>query len=184
MRRLTISLLLLFITTAHAEDAPGHTYQLITVEDGDTVTVLIGTQEKRLQLSGIDAPEDVVNPKFTKDLGRTSLSHETLLTLGKTATAHLKQLLSPGDEVRIVGNLNSSDRYGRIPVLIYRDHDRSVNEQMVIDGYAVALSKVTLQETIKERLLHAQQQAQESRLGLWGKHHQAALHWSGQTTTR
>ncbi|MEJ1343607.1 MAG: hypothetical protein RPU14_16295, partial [Candidatus Sedimenticola sp. (ex Thyasira tokunagai)] len=49
---------------------PQHQASLISVEDGDTLVVKIKGEEKRVQLLGIDAPEDVENPKFTKDLQR------------------------------------------------------------------------------------------------------------------
>ncbi|MCW8889370.1 MAG: thermonuclease family protein [Sedimenticola sp.] len=184
MRRLSLSLLLLLATTALAATETAKSYKLIAVEDGDTLIVQIGTQEKRLQLSGIDAPEDVTNPKLVKDLGRTGLSEETLLMLGKQATDYLKQLVLPGAKLRITGNLDSSDKYGRIPVVIYSDNHSSLNERMVADGYAVVMSKAILEPSLKQQLLQSQQQAQNSRWGLWGQHRQPALLWSGQATNQ
>ena len=61
----------------------------IQVEDGDTLLITFPDGVRRVQLSGIDAPEDKENPKFAVDLKRTALAKDTLLELGATATGHL-----------------------------------------------------------------------------------------------
>ncbi|MCW8945456.1 MAG: thermonuclease family protein [Sedimenticola sp.] len=183
MRTLSLALLLLLSTPILLAGEAENSYTLVAVEDGDTLIVKIGTEEKRLQLSGIDAPEDVVNPKFTKDLDRTKLSSEVLLNLGKLSTDHLKQLLTPGDQLRIMGDLDNSDRYGRVPVLAYTASNLSLNEQMVSDGYAVVLSRTPLQEPLKQQFILHQQQAQKQQSGLWGEQRNAAALWSGQTVS-
>lgn len=159
-------------------------FKLIAVEDGDTITVQIGAEEKRLQLSGIDAPEDVVNPKLSKDIARTGLSNEALLELGKAATDHLMQLIAPGENLRIEGDLNRSDRYGRVPVQAYKKDGPSLNEQMVAEGYAVVLGRAALPEVVKSQLLNSQRQAQNEQKGLWGSHPAQTMLWSGQTPAR
>ncbi|WP_428610564.1 thermonuclease family protein [Sedimenticola sp.] len=163
---------------AHAEE--GTRYPLAAIEDGDTITIQIGDKTKRLQLSGIDAPEDIVNPKLAKDRERTQLPADQLLALGQAATTHLKQLLAPGDEVTVVGDLGASDRYGRIPVFIYKG-ERSLNEAMIIDGYATVLSRSKIAAEIKNNLSTLQQQAQAAKRGLWGAYPEATLRWSGQS---
>lgn len=154
-------------------------YPLVAIEDGDTITVQVGDEVKRLQLAGIDAPEDQPNPKLSRDLERTGLSSDKLLELGKAATGHLQQLVSPGDQIQVVGDLASSDRYGRIPVLVYKDH-HSLNAMMVSDGYAVVLSRATIAQDIKRELSARQQQAQAEQRGLWGSHATATRRWAGQ----
>lgn len=156
----------------------GARYPLVAVEDGDTITVQVGGEIKRLQLAGIDAPEDLVNPKLTRDQGRTGLSSETLMRLGNAATSHLKRLISPGDKVRVVGDLAASDRYGRIPVFVYQDK-RSLNATMVADGYAMVLQRSSIAQEIKSELFALQQQAQGEKRGLWGSHNAETVRWSG-----
>lgn len=161
--------------------APGQEnshYPLVAIEDGDTITVRVEGKIKRLQLAGIDAPEDQANPKLTRDLERTGLPSDTLLALGNAATAHLKQLVSPGDKVQVVGDLAASDRYGRIPVFIYKDK-RSLNELMVADGYAIVLQRTSIAQDIKSELTALQLQAQGETRGLWGSHNAATIRWSG-----
>lgn len=41
------------------------------IEDGDTLVAVIGGSRERLQLAGIDAPEDSDNAKLQRDLTRT-----------------------------------------------------------------------------------------------------------------
>ncbi len=154
-------------------------YPLVAIEDGDTITVQVGDEVKRLQLAGIDAPEDQPNPKLSRDLERTGLSSDMLLELGKAATGHLQQLVTPGDQIQVVGDLAASDRYGRIPVFVYKDH-HSLNAMMVSDGYAVVLSRATIAQDIKSELSARQQQAQAEQRGLWGSHATATLRWAGQ----
>ncbi|MCW8905211.1 thermonuclease family protein [Sedimenticola sp.] len=156
----------------------GARYPLVAVEDGDTITVQVEGEIKRLQLAGIDAPEDLVNPKLTRDQGRTGLSSETLLALGNAATTHLKQLLSPGDEVQVVGDLTNSDRYGRIPVFAYKDK-HSLNAAMVADGYAIVLQQSSIAQEIKTELSALQLSAQGEKRGLWGSHNSETTRWSG-----
>ena len=183
MRIFILPLLFLLSVPALFAGEPDSSYKLIAVEDGDTIIVQIGAKEIRLQLSGIDAPEDVINPKFTKDSGRTGLTKETLLALGKAATDHLKQLIHPGDQLRIVGDLNNSDKYGRVPVVAFKEGPLSLNERMVADGYAVVLSRAALEASFKQQLQQLQIQAQEQQLGLWGLHSHSTMLWSDQTAT-
>lgn len=156
----------------------GQDYPLVAVEDGDTITVRVDGEVKRLQLAGIDAPEDRTNPKLTRDLARTGLSADSLLVLGSAATTHLKQLVAPGDEVRVVGDLAASDRYGRIPVFVYKG-ERSLNEIMVADGYAIVLQRASIAPDIKTGLSVFQQQAQDAMRGLWGSHSAETMRWGG-----
>lgn len=169
--------LLLFAAVAWG-DGPA-TFPLVAVEDGDTITIQVGQEVKRLQLSGIDAPEDVANPKLSKDMERTGLSAETLLKLGQAATDHLKGLVSENDPVSVTGDLSASDRYGRIPVQAHAG-GRSLNAAMVADGYAVVLGRAALETAERQQLETLQEAAQNERRGLWGAQREAALSWSGQ----
>ncbi len=142
--------------------------------------VEIQGEEKRLQLLGIDAPEEVENPKFTKDLQRTALDKQALLKIGQMATAHLKDLVTPGQKLSLEGDLSKKDRYGRISATVFRSDKRSLNQTMVEEGYAVVLGRYPLEPTLKQTLEGAEREAIENERGLWGKAPKAAHAWYGQ----
>ena len=66
------------------------------VEDGDTVLIVIEGEEQRVQLTGIDAPEDTDNPKLQRDMQRTGLERERLLVLGQLSREYLRRLTKIG----------------------------------------------------------------------------------------
>ena len=170
-------LMLLFSFTAQGA---GVTAVIEQVEDGDTVVARIEGKSQRLQLVGIDAPEDSDNAKLQRDLQVTGLQTRVLLQMGEQATRHLRSLLAPAQEVRISGELHRRDRYGRIPVVLYAAGEQSINEVMVGDGYAVVLRRYPLDARLKTRLEALEAEAIAGRRGLWGPHRESAAAWSGK----
>lgn len=155
-------------------------YTVQQVEDGDTLVIEIDGKPERIQLRGIDAPEDTRNPKLTRDIQRTELSEEALLNLGKQATEHLKSLITPGQQVRLTGDLTQRDKYGRISLIITNTNNHSINETMVADGYAIILKRQPLEEAFKSRLKQQEADAIAGKCGLWGEYREDAMSWSGR----
>jgi len=145
------------------------------VEDGDTIVVALKGKPERLQLQGIDAPEDVENAKLQRDIKVTGLGSATLLPLGLKATRHLRTLLKPGDIVQASGRFDQRDRYGRVLVVVVDASGRSLNEQMVRDGYAVVTHYGVIEAGLKARLEKLESEAIASKRGLWGESAEAAL---------
>ena len=150
----------------------------IQVEDGDTLHVSIGNGVSRIQLSGIDAPEDTENPKFAVDLKRTGLTHETLMSLGVIATGHLKKQIADDQEYELRYDADHPDKYGRLPGELFTQAGASINDRMVADGYAIALKGGPA------ALQSLQQQAEAARKGLWGLLEKPTRLWAGQAGTR
>ncbi len=150
------------------------------VEDGDTLLARLNGRPERLQLAGIDAPEDTDNAKLKRDIKVTGLDARTLLALGRDATAHLRSLVQKGDRLSISGNLGQRDRYGRIPVVAADQAGRSINEAMVKDGYAVVTRFDSIAPELKARLETLESKAIADQRGLWGKSRGAAMAWSGR----
>ena len=71
--------ILLLFTFSYPAMSASNLYPVKAVEDGDTLVVVAENQDVRIQLLGIDAPEDVPNPKLQKDLERTKLAEEVLI---------------------------------------------------------------------------------------------------------
>ena len=178
-----VLLFLLLSSTLHADGgADGVRVVIEQVEDGDTVVARIDGKAERLQLIGIDAPEDTDNAKLQRDQKVTGLSAERLLVMGAQASQHLRSLLPVGTAVLLTGNLKQRDRYGRIPVVLHADGGGSINEAMVADGYAVVLGRYPLDAKLKARLQALESVAIAGNKGLWAaeyRHSTAA--WSGKT---
>ncbi len=150
----------------------------IQVEDGDTLIVNIKGKTFRVQLSGIDAPEDIENPKLTVDLSRTKLDKDKLLALGKVATEQLRFLIKTHAPFILHFNPNKRDRYGRIPGDIVNAAGQSISALMINNGYAIVTIRSTDPKLVK-RLKPLQQKAVDENYGLWGLYAKASRLWAG-----
>ena len=126
---------------------------LAEVSDGDTYVLRDGT---RVRLIGIDTPE-TQHPDFGDEC------------YGHAATRFAKQLLQPGDRVRLVLDVETRDRYDRLLAYVYRASDNLfVNAEIVRRGYAYV-------STIPPNVAHAEQfrrlaaKARHAGAGLWSK---------------
>lgn len=104
--------------------------KLVGVVDGDTIDVDIDlgfnvSYSQRVRLAGIDTPESRTSDKFEKALGLES--KEYLKTKLKDAKDIVIKTEKP----------DSSEKYGRILGWLFLDGaEKSINEQMIEDGYA------------------------------------------------
>jgi micrococcal nuclease len=104
--------------------------QVTKIVDGDTIDVDIDlgfsiSYSQRLRLAGIDTPESRTTDKVEKALGLES--KEYLKYKFKDAKDIVVKTEKP----------DSSEKYGRILGWVYLDgNSKSVNEQMIEDGYA------------------------------------------------
>ena len=174
MKSVLFILLLLISTLAAAEKREAI---VVKVEDGDTLLVNISGTEERIQLLGIDAPEDRRNPKFEVDLKRTGLDAERLLALGKAATTHLRSLLQPGQKITLAGDLGTRDRYDRLPAEAFAPSGLSLNVAMVADGYARVLPSDGSPQALRQRLEAVWMQVNQNRPGLWTSQSSAFAAW-------
>lgn len=156
-------------------------YPLEKIEDGDTLVLSVEGESVRVQLLGIDAPEDTHNPKFKSDLGKTEIQAETLLLLGKAATEHMRTLVNEGEPIIIQGELRAPDRYGRSPAIISNSEGRLLSEAMVQDGFAVAMSPSEEDNEFFRRLDRLERFARKSNNGLWGRYPQLSRDWYDRT---
>ena len=132
---------------------PGADAVVADVVDGDTLRMAGG---ERVRLVGIDAPESVK-------------PHSPVECYGREASEHLGSLLPNGSRVRLVGDVEPRDRYGRLLAYVYRAKDALfVNAAMVRDGYAQPLT-VPPNDELAPRFLAAARRARAARRGLWGR---------------
>ncbi len=157
--------------------AAGVQVELLKVEDGDTLVVDLAGKQERIQLLGIDAPEDSMNPKLKVDMARSGLSADELLPLGQEASDYLRGLVRPGDKLLLSGNLKQRDRYGRIAAQVEMTNGLSVNITLVAAGYARPLKPETLSKNLRQQLEQAWQQASEQQRGLMASQPSAFQAW-------
>ena len=112
--------------------------KVVSIHDGDTVTILQNKRQIKVRLFGIDAPE-LKQP------------------YGKKSKQSLANLIA-GEVVEV--EENGKDRYKRTIGTIYLN-GTDINAQMVASGYAWAYRKFSKKYTPQES------QAKKQRLGLW-----------------
>lgn len=129
-----------------AGDQDGMSVLVTRVIDGDTFEIETGD---KVRLIGIDAPEVRGDECF-----------QTQSTQALTA-------LIEGKSVRLVQDVNITDRYGRLLRYAYIG-ESSINQWLVSEGYASAATfppDVAMQET----LAYLESMAREEGKGLWGQ---------------
>jgi endonuclease YncB( thermonuclease family) len=150
----------------------------IQVEDGDTLILNIEGKTQRIQLTGIDTPEDVENPKLKVDQSRTKLDKDKLLAMGTIATEQLRYLIKTNAPFILHFNPNKRDRYARIPGDIVNSKGQSISALMINNGYAVVTIRSTDPELVK-RLKPLQQKSIDENQGLWGLYARESRLWAG-----
>jgi micrococcal nuclease len=138
--------------------------EVTRVVDGDTIEVRVtgridgpGAGGARVgasyhvRLIGIDTPESV-NPNTPVEC------------FGRESSAAAKALLE-GREVKLVRDLEESDRYGRLLRYVYLSQEQA-NARLVVNGYAAAY---TYPPNVRhsELLVSLQREAREDQRGLW-----------------
>lgn len=116
------------------------TGKVVKVADGDTITVLRDSEQIKIRLAGIDAPEKA------QPFGNVAMQSMSDMVFGK--------------EVRIVEQ--GRDRYGRTIGRVYQG-DIDVSAEQIKQGMAWVYRKYT-----KEAALYQlEDEAKQHRLGLW-----------------
>ena len=154
------------------------TYLVESIEDGDTIVINYNGKTQRVQLIGIDAPEDTQNPKLNLDSNRKGIKKSDLLELGRLSTDYLKELLASGQKVSLLGSLTQKDKYNRLPAIVINEKGESLNEKMVEAGYALLLTRFPISDTLKMVLETAQKKAKAEKKGLWKSHPELMKQWS------
>lgn len=132
-----ILLICFFSFSIYAEEFEG---KVISVMDGDTVRILVGSKQVKVRLFGIDAPE-------------------SRQAFGKQSEKELKSLVWK-KEVKVI--VKDTDQYGRIVGILYVD-GLEVNLEMVRRGMAWVYREFNKDK----KYLEAEEIARRSELGLW-----------------
>ena len=116
--------------------------KVVKVVDGDTVDLEIDlgfslTKKERCRIAGIDTPECRTRNKEEKQYGQA-------------AKLYMTGLLKNAKELKV--RTEKDGKYGRMLGWIYADdNELSLNEQMVVDGYAWGYDGGTKREFDKDK---------------------------------
>lgn len=131
------ALLYLLLAFAEPTEIRG---KVVSIADGDTLTVLVDRQQVKVRLEGIDSPE-----------AKQAFGARAREALGKLV--HDKQVT-----VKVTGK----DRYGRSLGVVLLD-GVNVNQKMVADGYAWHFKRYSKDKTLAE----LEVKARSAKAGLW-----------------
>ena len=101
--------------------------KVVRVIDGDTIAVRLGGRTERVRYIGVDTPESVKPGTPVQCYAKRASAANAALVAGR--------------RVRLVGDVEHRDRYGRLLAYVYREGDGAfVNALLVRDGYARTLT--------------------------------------------
>ena len=127
---LLAAVLVLVVTVVTRRDQPRATTfgraEVVRVVDGDTIRVRLDGRTERVRYIGVDTPESVKPGSPVQCYAKRAAAANAALVAGRS--------------VRLVGDVERRDRYGRLLAYVYREPDGAfVNAQLVRDGYARTL---------------------------------------------
>jgi micrococcal nuclease len=124
-----------------APTVPADTEAVVRVLDGDSLVVDLGGTETEVRLRGINTPE----------------RDECFDQEAKTRARELA-----GERIRLDGE--DEDRFGRVLGYVYAEDGTFINQQLVAEGMALALST---NHPFRDDFKSAEQAAFDQRLGRW-----------------
>jgi micrococcal nuclease len=164
MQRLVLGLLLLGACTTHAPSSASRAgasagvleqnATLVSVTDGDTITVTVDGTKEKVRLIGIDTPE-------------TKKPDTPVQCFGPEASAFTTSLLPKGTPLHLERDVEARDKYGRLLAYVYRTDDGVfVNLEIIARGYARLLTFPPNVAHVDD-FVAAARAAQQANKGLW-----------------
>ncbi len=128
-------------------------YEVVYINDGDTITVRANNREDKVRFIGIDTPE--------KDH-----PSKPVQCFSYAATDYLTKLLGDNDVKLVADPTNSNrDRYDRLLRYVYLPDGTNVNAKMIEEGYAFAYTSFPV--TQMDEFVELERLAREANRGLW-----------------
>lgn len=130
-------------------------YNVLSIADGDTITVDMEGKKEKIRFIGVDTPE--VNH------GEGTAPAQCYADKAK---AFVENGID-GKRVKLVADSKGSnrDKYGRLLRYVYTHDDRNLDELLVSEGYGFAVDAFAYSR--KEDFLSLMNQAKEYKKGLW-----------------
>jgi micrococcal nuclease len=142
-------------TTRGGDDAPARDLggRVVQVSDGDTIRVALRGRVERVRYIGIDTPESVKPDTPVQCYAHRAAAENARLVAGR--------------RVRLVLDVETHDRFGRLLAYVYRESDGLfINEALVRGGFARTL---TIPPNVRyaRRFAALARQARRAGRGLW-----------------
>ena len=154
LRSLAAVVVLFFIAVSVSFGADNVPAKVVGITDGDTIKAIVGGEEIKIRLYGIDAPEKAQ-------------------PYGQVATEAMKQLTT-GHNITV--EAIDRDRYGRTVAMVYAD-GTNVNESMIKSGNAWVYKQYCTKPFCSDWIQY-QETAKDGRKGLWqDNNHIATWEW-------
>ena len=142
-------------TTRGSDDAPARELggRVVRVTDGDTIRVALRGRVQRVRYIGIDTPESVKPDAPVQCYAHRAAAENARLVAGR--------------RVRLVLDVETHDRFGRLLAYVYREEDGLfVNQALVRGGFARTLT-VPPNVRYARRFAALARQARRAGRGLW-----------------
>jgi micrococcal nuclease len=129
-------------------------YKVLSVIDGDTITIKQGNYKKTIRILGIDTPEK--KGGYRKEE-----------CFGDEASEYTKHLLK-NKKIRLVKSKvgNQEDKYKRLLRYVYID-DKDIGEELIKNGYAESYKKFPHDK--KNLYNEIEKESQKNEKGMWNK---------------
>lgn len=136
--------------------AKGALYKVVSISDGDTISVNINGKDEKLRIIGINTPE-TVDPR------------REVQCFGKEASNKAKEILT-GASVRLESDSSQNDRdkYGRLLRFVFLEDGTDFGKTMIKSGYAYKYTYGTPHKYENE-YKSAEEFAKENKNGLWSQ---------------
>lgn len=135
------------------------------VVDGDTIRL---PDRKRVRLIGIDTPEYYESDKLFRDAKRAGITPQKMSNLGEQSYRFTRKLCE-GKDVRLEFGPERFDSYGRLLAFVYLPDGSMLNEEIIRQGYGIAMLRFPFKQEYRDRFVAAQHTARKEGRGLWSQ---------------
>ncbi|MGC3966780.1 MAG: thermonuclease family protein [Pirellulales bacterium] len=136
---------------------PEGEFRVARVVDGDTLQLLSGDY---VRLLGVDTPETVAPNQPVEPWGPEA--------------AEFSRTFIGSEPVRLSYDKERQDRYGRHLAYAWRG-ETLLNEELIRNGFSVAITVFPYSRAMKDRFLAAQREAKKTARGIWSAPSDRAL---------
>ncbi len=137
-------------------------YPVWRVIDGDTLKL---SNDERVVLAGIDAPELFLNRKVYEQSRVTGEKMKNILLKGKYATRFTRSIVE-GQRVKLDLDKRFRNKHDQLLAFVFLEDGTFVNGEIVKQGYAKALP-VPSHPVYQDLLRKFEQEAKDNKRGLW-----------------